>query len=84
MLMEFAEQLDLSGLVEPFSLAVCKGRLSRLAAGMVLEIRLQDPETFQDLLLIVERSGDQVLAWEKRGGYYLLRVRKDPGKHVAL
>jgi TusA-related sulfurtransferase len=77
--MKSNQQLDISGEVVPFSLALCKGALARMAAGAVLEIRLRDHDTLQDLVMIVERSGDQVLAWEKREEYYLLRVRKDPG-----
>ncbi len=36
----------------------------------------EDRETLEDLLIIVERSGDQVLAWENREEYYSLWVRK--------
>ena len=49
---------------------------ARLASGAVLEIRLRDRDTLEDLLMIVERSGDQVLAWENREEHYFLWVRK--------
>jgi len=75
------QQLDISGVVIPFSLALCKSTLAQMAAGAVLEIRLGDQDTLQDLLIIVERSGDQVLAWEKHDEYYYLWVRKSPGGH---
>ena len=74
------QQLDISGEVIPVSLALCKSALARLAAGSVLEIRLRDRDTLQDLQMIVERSGDQVLAWENREEYYSLWVRKNPEK----
>ncbi len=72
------QQLDISGELLPVSLALCKSALTRLAAGMVLEIRLRDRDTLRDLQMIVERSGDQVLAWENREEYYALWVRKLP------
>ena len=77
--MKSDQRLDISGVVVPFSLALCKCTLARMAAGAVLEIQLQDRDTLQDLLIIVERSGDQVLAWEKRGEYFSLWVQKSPG-----
>jgi TusA-related sulfurtransferase len=73
------QRLDISGVVIPFSLALCKCSLVQMAAGTVLEIRLRDHDTLQDLLIIVERSGDQVLSWEKHDEYYYLWVRKSPG-----
>jgi len=75
------QQLDISGVLIPFSLALCKSTLARMAASRVLEIRLRDQDTLQDLLIIMERSGDQVLAWEKHDEYYYLWVRKSPGGH---
>jgi hypothetical protein len=49
-----------------------------MSAGAVLEIRLRDRETLQDLVLIVERAGDGILAWEKHEEHYLLWVQKNP------
>lgn len=62
----------------PFSLALCKSALARMTAGGVLEICLRDRDTLQDLLIIVERSRDDVLAWEKHDDCYYLWVRKSP------
>ncbi len=73
------QQLDLSGIVIPFSLVLYKGALARLAPGAVLEIRLRDHETLRNLLIIVERSQDRVLAWERREEDYCLWVQKSPG-----
>ena len=74
--MESHQQLDISGQMMPLSLALCKFTLAQMAPGEVLEIRLRDPETFQDLLIIVERSGDRLLSWEKHQDCYSLWVRK--------
>jgi TusA-related sulfurtransferase len=78
--MKSDQRLDISEVILPFSLALCKCTLARMSTGGVLEIRLQDRATLQDLLIIVERSGDQVLAWEKQGEYYSLWVQKSPGR----
>jgi TusA-related sulfurtransferase len=72
------QRLDISGKVIPFSLALCKCTLARMTAAAVLEIRLSDHETLQDLIIIVERSGDHILYWEKQEEHYYLWVRKNP------
>lgn len=72
------QQLDICREVIPVSLALYKSVLTRMGAGAALEIRLRDRDTLEDLLMIVERSGDKVLAWENREEYYSLRVRKNP------
>lgn len=77
--MKSDQRLDISGVVIPFSLALCKSALAHMTAGAVLEICLGDHDTLQDLLIIVERSGDNVLAWEKHDDCYYLWVRKSPG-----
>jgi TusA-related sulfurtransferase len=79
--MKSDQRLNLSGVVIPFSLALCKSALAHMDAGAVLEICLGDSDTLQDLLIIVERSGDDVLAWEKHDECYYLWVRKSPGDH---
>ena len=71
-------------MVIPFSLALCKSTLAQMAAGAVLEIRLCDHDTLQDLLIIVERSGDDVLAWEKHEEYYQVWVQKSPLHQLSL
>lgn len=79
--MKADQRLDISEVVIPVSLALCKSTLAQMAAGAVLEIRLRDHDTLQDLLIIVERSGDNVLVWEKHAEYFYLWVRKSPGGH---
>jgi TusA-related sulfurtransferase len=76
--MQADQWLDISGEVIPISLALCKSTLAQMAAGAVLEIRLRDHDTFQDLLIIVERSGDTILTWERHDEYYYLWVQKSP------
>jgi hypothetical protein len=45
-----------------------------------LEICLGDHDTLKDLLIIVERSGDDILAWEKQDDCFYLWVRKGAGR----
>ncbi|MDD2903252.1 MAG: sulfurtransferase TusA family protein [Syntrophales bacterium] len=78
--MEADQQLDISGQMMPLSLALCKFTLAQMNPGEVLEIRLRDHDTFQDLLMIMERSGDRLLSWEKHEEQYSLWVRKNPGR----
>jgi TusA-related sulfurtransferase len=77
--MKSDQRLDISGVVIPFSLVLCKGTLARMAPGAVLEIRLRDQQTLQDLLIIVERSGDHVMAWERHDDNCFLWVQKSLG-----
>ncbi|MHB9074846.1 MAG: sulfurtransferase TusA family protein [Desulfobaccales bacterium] len=81
--MKSDQRLDISGVLIPFSLALFKSTLAQMAAGAVLEICLKDHDTLRDLLIIVERSGDDVLAWEKQGDCYYVWVQKNPGQPVA-
>jgi len=75
--MKADQRLDISEVLIPISLALYKSALTRMAAGKVLEICLGDRETLQDLLIIVERSGDDILAWEKQDDCYHVWVRKN-------
>lgn len=70
--------LDICKVVIPVNLALCKCTLARMEAGAILEICLCDPEILQDLMMIVERSGDRVIAWEKQAEGYSLWVQKSP------
>ncbi len=79
--MKADQRLDISEVLIPISLALCKSTLSRMAGGAVLEICLSDHDTLRDLLIIVEHSGDDVLAWKKQDDYYYVWVRKTPHGH---
>ena len=60
--MEADEKLDLRGLIAPCSFLLCKSRLASMKTGAVLELRVSDPETLKDLLTILDRSGDRIVA----------------------
>jgi TusA-related sulfurtransferase len=74
--MKSDQRLDISRVLIPFSLALCKSTLTQMAAGAILEICLRDHDTLKDLLIILERSGDDILAWEKQDDCFYLWVRK--------
>jgi TusA-related sulfurtransferase len=70
------QQLDISGVVIPFGLLLCTATLARMPLGAVLHISLQDNDTLRDLLIILERSEDRILAWEQQGDCYHVWVQK--------
>lgn len=68
--------LDLSAMVLPFSLILCKATLERLAPGQILEVLVSGQDTLSDLLTILPRAGDHILAWEAQGEHFRLWVQK--------
>lgn len=72
----YSKELDLIGVVSPVCLLKCKSELTRMNAGDVLEILLQDPEAVEELVKIIERSKDQVISKKPEEDHYRIRVRK--------
>jgi TusA-related sulfurtransferase len=72
------DQLDLCGMVAPYCLLMCKSTLASMKPGAVLEIHLRDPETVHDLLTVLERSGEKVVANVQSEGFTRLWVQKGP------
>jgi TusA-related sulfurtransferase len=56
------EQLDLCGMIAPYCLLMCKATLASMQPGAVIEISVCDPETVRDLLTVLDRSGEKVVA----------------------
>jgi TusA-related sulfurtransferase len=54
--------LDLCGVLAPYCLLMCKSELAHMQSGAILEVHLRDPETIEDLLTILDRSGETVVA----------------------
>ncbi len=75
--MQADEKLDLCGFIKPYCLLRCKSVLASMKLGSILEIRVGDPETYSDLLTILDRSGEEVLSSRKRKKDFLIRVRKN-------
>ncbi len=71
--------LDASRVVFPFGLILGKATLDRLAPGQILELLIMGRETCNNLLIILARSGDQVLAREAQREGIRLWVQKGSG-----
>jgi TusA-related sulfurtransferase len=79
--MQADKKIDLCGIIEPCSLLICKSALISLKPGAVIEIQLRDPETLKDLVAIIERSGETIIAREAHEDRTLLWVQKSvPGQ----
>jgi len=78
LIMRSDEKLDLCGFIKPYCLLQCKSVLASMKPGSILEIRVRDPETYSDLLTILERTGETVLSSRRTKKDFLLRVRKVP------
>ena len=74
--MQADEQLDLCGIVTPCSLMLCKSTLASMKAGAILEVHLSDPETLKDLLLILKRSGEEIVKRVQHGEMTCFWVKK--------
>jgi len=74
--MKADEKLDLRNIGVPFCLLTCKSTLASMKPGSVLEVRVQDPESLKDLLTILTRSGELIVAQEERQGCTYLWVEK--------
>ncbi|RJQ58238.1 MAG: sulfurtransferase TusA family protein [Desulfobacteraceae bacterium] len=69
-------ELDLAGVGWPVCLLECKRTLKSMQAGDILEIALQDPDALDELVTIVTRSPDRILAIDPEQGGYRIRIRK--------
>jgi TusA-related sulfurtransferase len=76
--MQSDEKLDLCGILQPYCLLQCKSVLSSMEPGAILEIRIRDPETYDDLVRILERSGETIVSSRRTKKDFLLWVRKHP------
>jgi TusA-related sulfurtransferase len=60
--MKADETLDIRSLASPFCLLMYKATLDSMRPGAVLEVHVRDPESIRDLLKILDRSGDKIMA----------------------
>ena len=72
-------RLDLRGISWPMCLLQFKQNLLALGAGGRLEVLVQDPEVAENILMIIERSGDRVLDNQKDETGFRLRIEKGEG-----
>ncbi len=76
------EQLDLCGMIAPYCLLLCKATLASMPPGAILEVRVCDPETARDLLTVLDRSGEKVVAKLQSEDVTQLWVQKGLSGHV--
>ncbi|NTV33113.1 MAG: sulfurtransferase TusA family protein [Deltaproteobacteria bacterium] len=74
--MEMASTLDLIGVVSPICLLKCKGALSRLNPGEVLEVMVQDEEVVESLSMILKQSQDSLESITKEGECFRISIRR--------
>lgn len=53
--------LDLRGVISPLNLLKCKSSLKSMEKGQILEVRVTEMDVVQDLIMIVNRSSDEVV-----------------------
>jgi TusA-related sulfurtransferase len=74
--MQADEKIDLCGMLTPYCLLQYKAALASMKPGAILEVHLRDPETIKDLLTILDRSGETVLAEAQREDHTCLWIQK--------
>lgn len=74
--MQVERILDLCGVLAPYCLLLCTSELAQMQPGAILEVHLRDPETIEDLLTILDRSGEAVVAREQHEDRTCVWVRK--------
>jgi len=68
--------LDLRGVFSPLNLLKCKGCLKSMGKGDVLEVMLTDMDVVQDLIMIVQRSNDEIIYQKKEADCICLGIKK--------
>lgn len=74
--MQANKRLDLKGVVIPICFFVCKSTLAAMSPGDVLEVCLRDPDILNDLLTIIEHSGDKLMSLDETDEGYFLWIQK--------
>jgi TusA-related sulfurtransferase len=79
--MQADEKLDLCGIIAPYSFLLCKSTLASMRPGTILEVHLSDPDTLEDLLIILNRSGEKIITRVQHGDRTCFWVQKGvPGR----
>ncbi|SDU62001.1 sulfurtransferase TusA family protein [Desulfobacula phenolica] len=68
--------LDLRGVISPIDLLKCKSRLKSMEQGDLIEVMLADLEVVKDLIVIIKRSGDEILYKKKSMDCICLGIKK--------
>ena len=76
--MKVDEKLDIRNVAAPYCLLLVKSTLTSMKPGAVLEVRVQDPESTGDLMAILVRSGERIVAKVQCEDGTRLWVQKGP------
>jgi TusA-related sulfurtransferase len=79
--MQVEKILDLCGVLAPYCLLMCTAELAHMKPGAILEVHLRDPQTVEDLLTILGRSGETVVAQVHHEDRTCLWVQKGTTSH---
>ncbi|MDX2439000.1 MAG: sulfurtransferase TusA family protein [Desulfobacterales bacterium] len=68
--------LDLRGVISPLNLLKCKSRLKSMKKGQILEVQVTDMDVVQDLIMIVNRSSDEVVYKNNKADCTCLGIKR--------
>lgn len=68
--------INVLGFLCPVPIAEARKALQGMIADEVLEIWSDDPEVLQDMPLLLNRTGDELLSVEENAGEYRMLIRK--------
>jgi TusA-related sulfurtransferase len=74
--MEGRKNLNLLDVAEPICLLLCKRAIETMRRGEVLDVFISDPEAAENLVKVVARSRDEVLALNRRGDHFHIEIMK--------
>ena len=69
-------EIDLTYTLSWLGLLKCMSTLSRMNPGEILEVLLKDPEAVENLVMILQRSTNQVLQSKSEGTHYRVCIQK--------
>ena len=69
-------ELDLVGVAWPVCLLKFKCALNDLCSCDVMDVFARDPDVVENIIMIVERSGNTLINQHKKGDIYRLSVEK--------
>ena len=74
--MPLKSELDLVGISWPVCLLKFKSALNELCACDVLDVTARDPDVVENIILIVDRSGNTLISQCLEGDIYRLSIEK--------
>jgi TusA-related sulfurtransferase len=74
--MSLKSELDLVGITWPVCLLKFKCALNDLCTCEVLDVIARDPDVVENIIMIVDRSGNILIDQQKEGDIYRLSIEK--------